>query len=425
MATPANWEQFQEDMGRWQAAAEDLARRYEQLIDVANSGELGALAFAPDLSSAPMGSLSEMQRRLQIQNVANRGTVGSGARIMREGAAGWGISNGLEITETTSDGTHDTNKIVVNGCTLLPGASTNVFPVHSSGDSLIHAGWGATFWGQIGFSTARNELWMRVCRSGNVRGWEKAYTTGNTTRDSNGNLRAASPIFRVAINTESAAGDGFEPAGSGMRNNEAPGVTCERIEAGVYVVSDSLGFDTNDSWPCGFTIPTDANGNAMLFAESEQADDGTITIRTYEPLKDPQGWNVGGDPMDVPEGRFIALRLKMPAPPSDEYPDEEPAPELTPEEQEQERLEQLERWRANATITPRQARLVLSRHGLLKGVSDAIAGIDDNQERETVEIEWEYAVEIARASSWVNTLYSALGLSQEDVDELFREAAQI
>lgn len=76
-------------------------------------------------------------------------------------------------------------------------------------------------------------------------------------------------------------------------------------------------------------------------------------------------------------------------------------------------------------ITPRQARLVLAKHALLTSVSDAIAAIDDEQQRQAAEIEWEYATSIERRAEWVNTLYAALGLDQAGVDSLFIEAATL
>lgn len=76
-------------------------------------------------------------------------------------------------------------------------------------------------------------------------------------------------------------------------------------------------------------------------------------------------------------------------------------------------------------ITPRQARLVLAKHALLTSVSDAIAAIDDEQQRQAAEIEWEYATSIERRAEWVNTLYAALGLDQAGVDSLFIEAAML
>lgn len=76
-------------------------------------------------------------------------------------------------------------------------------------------------------------------------------------------------------------------------------------------------------------------------------------------------------------------------------------------------------------ITPRQARLVLAKHGLLTSVSGAIAAIEDEQQRQVAEIEWEYATSIERRAEWVNTLHAALGLDQARVDSLFIEAATL
>tara|TARA_B100000929_G_scaffold253509_1_gene214390 strand:+ start:3779 stop:4393 length:615 start_codon:yes stop_codon:yes gene_type:complete len=76
-------------------------------------------------------------------------------------------------------------------------------------------------------------------------------------------------------------------------------------------------------------------------------------------------------------------------------------------------------------ITPRQARLVLAKHGLLTSVSDAIAAIEDEQQRQVAEIEWEYATRIERSAPWVTALYAGLGLDKADVDSLFIEAATL
>ncbi|UQI38798.1 hypothetical protein [Vreelandella venusta] len=95
MATPANWEQFNEDMREWQQQAEDLARTYRGLVDVAASGDLGALAFIADLSSAPIGDRASLQQSLQVDAVAGRGVVGSSGDLMAEGAFGLGVYNSL------------------------------------------------------------------------------------------------------------------------------------------------------------------------------------------------------------------------------------------------------------------------------------------------------------------------------------------
>ena len=81
---------------------------------------------------------------------------------------------------------------------------------------------------------------------------------------------------------------------------------------------------------------------------------------------------------------------------------------------------------ANAqTITMRQCRLQLLAIGLLDSVDVAIAAIPDAAQRRTAQIEWEYAATVDRNSAWVQTLASALGLTDAQLDTLFAEAAKL
>ncbi len=70
-------------------------------------------------------------------------------------------------------------------------------------------------------------------------------------------------------------------------------------------------------------------------------------------------------------------------------------------------------------ITMRQARLVLLGAGKLAGVSTAIAAIPDETIREAAEIEWEFSNELQRNNTFVTMLAPALGLTSEQVDQLF------
>jgi hypothetical protein len=75
------------------------------------------------------------------------------------------------------------------------------------------------------------------------------------------------------------------------------------------------------------------------------------------------------------------------------------------------------------TVTARQARLALLRAGLLDSVDAALAALPDPQERRAAQIEWEYATEIRRDSPLIAALAPLLGLTDEQVDDLFRAAA--
>ncbi|WP_062223068.1 hypothetical protein [Aureimonas sp. D3] len=77
-----------------------------------------------------------------------------------------------------------------------------------------------------------------------------------------------------------------------------------------------------------------------------------------------------------------------------------------------------------ATVTMRQARIALSRSGLLSKAEAAIAQMA-GQAGEEARIEWEYAAELKRNHPLIAALGQALGLSAEAIDDLFREAATI
>lgn len=80
--------------------------------------------------------------------------------------------------------------------------------------------------------------------------------------------------------------------------------------------------------------------------------------------------------------------------------------------------------RAEMVVTPRQARLALLGAGKLADIETAIAALDEPT-KSAVSIEWEYAVSIERSSSWVVAMTQALGMTDEQVDQLFEQAAQI
>lgn len=95
--------------------------------------------------------------------------------------------------------------------------------------------------------------------------------------------------------------------------------------------------------------------------------------------------------------------------------------ELTPDEEAALRAE----WAANAAairipqvVTMRQARLALSQSGLLASVNAAVQAAD-----EVTQLTWEYSQELKRTDPYVIALGAAIGLTSEQIDQLFIEAA--
>lgn len=69
-------------------------------------------------------------------------------------------------------------------------------------------------------------------------------------------------------------------------------------------------------------------------------------------------------------------------------------------------------------VTMRQARLALLQQGLLSSVEVVIAGLPE-PEKSAALIEWEYATTVDRDWPWVVTLTELMGLTDEQIDELF------
>lgn len=73
-------------------------------------------------------------------------------------------------------------------------------------------------------------------------------------------------------------------------------------------------------------------------------------------------------------------------------------------------------------VSMRQARLGLLNAGLLDDVEAAIITMDEPG-RTATQIEWEYSTEVSRTSPTTAMLAGVLGLTEDQIDELFRQAA--
>ncbi|MTC76036.1 hypothetical protein GKR75_17525 [Providencia sp. wls1919] len=167
------------------------------------------------------------------------------------------------------------------------------------------------------------------------------WTDKNTTKDTNGNLKAASPIVRVFAND-------VDP------NEEAEGVMLKKLHTGIYQLHGVLGLHSDASWGGingGITIPCGINQLPLVYALYdvlekgkphpfdgrivEPDEDGDIVLYTtyrkhdlpqniqYERfklypefLKEVDGEMVEltpGEPCDIPNGHWIDVRVNMPS----------------------------------------------------------------------------------------------------------------
>ncbi|BDR98562.1 hypothetical protein NUITMVP1_24710 [Proteus mirabilis] len=149
--------------------------------------------------------------------------------------------------------------------------------------------------------------------------WRKFFHTGNTTVDSNGNLKAASPIIKVFA-------DHIET------NDESEGAEMERLGVGHYLIKGVMGFNADGAWGInnGFVIPQDHNGKNMVLVDYDVKPNGDIELFVFHQQNadmperfqnkrikhlDKDGNPVyyeNYEPCDVPESRWIDMRIEMP-----------------------------------------------------------------------------------------------------------------
>ncbi|HCJ8502882.1 TPA: hypothetical protein NV722_003537 [Escherichia coli] len=145
------------------------------------------------------------------------------------------------------------------------------------------------------------------------------YTTVNTTKASDGTLKAASPVARIVASREACqradiTEDGFSWCGCGTANAEAEGITISRLEVGVYLLAGSAGL-ASEGWQ--LLPPMDPGGMGELgVVEAEQTESGELTIRLFKRkyiLSDEgEVIKTKGEPIDVPANSWIDVRLDMP-----------------------------------------------------------------------------------------------------------------
>ncbi|HGN0305612.1 TPA: hypothetical protein ACKRPP_000770 [Proteus mirabilis] len=147
--------------------------------------------------------------------------------------------------------------------------------------------------------------------SGNNEIIRKIWNSGNTTVDSNGFIKRASPVINI------------NPDGTFTTNDESEGATVTRVAQGEYLIEGVLGFNSDAGWggvDGGIEIPLDVNKQPLIWVDSKVMEDGSILVRTYHRThpnapkfarNDIDGYK-DGDPIDIPDGRFISVRVQMP-----------------------------------------------------------------------------------------------------------------
>ncbi|WP_181240619.1 phage tail fiber protein [Enterobacter ludwigii] len=145
------------------------------------------------------------------------------------------------------------------------------------------------------------------------------YDDLNTTKASDGTLKAASPVARIVKSQDECQRtdideQGFVWCGCGTANTEAEGIKISRVDVGVYVLTGSAGL-ASEGWQ--LLPPMDPGGMGDLgVVEAEQTESGGLTVRLFKRkyMLNDEGEIIKtkGAPMDVPPNSWIDVRLDMP-----------------------------------------------------------------------------------------------------------------
>ncbi|WP_265694337.1 phage tail fiber protein [Providencia rustigianii] len=148
------------------------------------------------------------------------------------------------------------------------------------------------------------------------------YGTGNTIKDSQGNLRAASPVIKIFT-------DHIE------LNDESEGIELEKLGTGRYKLKGTLGMNSDASWGGihgGLVVPNGINNLPLVWADFDVLPDGDIIIETRyrkhtlhprleaqrlmtypEFLDENDVEREDYDYCDIPNGHWIDVRVNMPS----------------------------------------------------------------------------------------------------------------
>ncbi|TKU01575.1 phage tail protein [Citrobacter sp. wls830] len=254
------------------------------------------------------------------------GDTGDGVVTANKTRVAHAKSGPMVASNTASDFSNDFNKLPIGDVAIgLNAAGGMASGPGFSGQhwaTVSAFGWGHKFLVDWIYSGSAVQLGTRFYNSnGGVSDWAIFYNNKNTTKASDGTLKAASPIVQVY-------GDG-----SFHLNDESEGCTVTRQTVGEYLIEGCMGLNADASWggiDGGFDIPTDRNKQPRIWLDYTVNPDGSILIKTYhrvyatapEFAQNRIGHTdinriftetvTDGEPVDIPADSFVSVRVEMP-----------------------------------------------------------------------------------------------------------------
>ncbi|MFW2173777.1 hypothetical protein ACG95N_09680 [Acinetobacter guillouiae] len=158
---------------------------------------------------------------------------------------------------------------------------------------------------EIGNSPYSNNFYLRSSTSSSSANWSAPVLirhSGNTTIDSNGFIKSASPVVQLFA-------EKIEPNTEALEQNPV----FEKVDIGHYLIKNTLGFAKEGWW---IEVPTDSNGNRICAVEYQTLENGDLEIKSFKKKINDDGDIVANleAPIDIPsnsngEPRWIDVRL--------------------------------------------------------------------------------------------------------------------
>ncbi|MCM7081050.1 phage tail fiber protein [Enterobacter roggenkampii] len=285
---------------------------------------LSGLTTALSLEQGGTGSTTASGARKNLGLVDESGLIpvsigGTGAKTAAGARAGIGLKNGFPIAEynATNETVIDNLVSKMRGFSLATlqnsGQMTGDFYEIPQSAPTLWVGANDTWFLMSVHYLNRGIRIMSGYGSAGVSTTRLLLDNLSTTVDANGFIKKASPIARLTDNPEIMPAsflDDFKLSGYAGTNCEAEGVTAEKLSTGVYEVRGAKGL-CSEGWT--LEVPQDENGNRLCFVTTETSENGTVTVHVFKRRFDiDSAMIVAGEPMDIPRGRWIDLRLDMP-----------------------------------------------------------------------------------------------------------------
>ena len=210
---------------------------------------------------------------------------------------GWGASNPPQIaSEQQLHLLRDTGVFKVITADIT---STGAPPTANDSMVILNMPYASNYNVQMALTrgSASTKAFFRGNSASQEKEWREFWHTGNATRDSNGFLKAASPIVKVFADKAELNGE-----------SEDQDVTYKKNGIGDYTITTVSGLST-DGWY--IELPKDLNGNPKVAVTLTEID-GVISLKSYKRIFSMETFTFEPDldsPLDIPEGRWIDLRL--------------------------------------------------------------------------------------------------------------------